>query len=389
MTAKEFSSHIIPIKEFTASKQLKLFESLKKAKVGGQIIISIPQGDQWNFYLHKGNIIYATGGKHPVRRWQRNVILYLPKIASSFSQLQQQLDKITVEEISSCWEYQLLCLWAQQQKISRKQIYNLIRAVTIEILFDLTQAVEVSCQLKADNFLSPQLDLIDASDVITKTNQLWQSWQLAQIADRSPNLAPIVKQAQQLQHYTSDNTYQVLAKLLNGQKTFRDIAVYMKRDTLEVTRSLLPYVELGLVGLVEVEDLPIPIRSVSSSEKPRPLIACVDDSPTVSYMMKQVLTTANYRFLSITNSTRAISVLIEQKPDLIFLDILMPDINGYELCRKLRQVSAFKQTPIIFLTSSDGIIDRLRAKIVGSSGFVSKTVDAWQLLNIIKSYLST
>lgn len=388
MTANELSSHIIPIKEFTAFKQLKLFESLKKAKVGGQIVISVPAGSQWSFYLHKGDIIYATGGKHPVRRWQRNVILYLPKIASSFSSLQQQLAKITVEEISSCWEYQLLCLWAQQERISRKQIYNLIRAVMVEILFDLTQAVEVNCQLKADNFLTPQLDLINASDVIAKTNQLWQTWQLSQVADRSPNLAPIIKQAKQLQHQTSPQTYQVLTKLLNGQKTFRDISVYMKRDTLEVTRSLLPYVELGLVGLVEVKDLPIPIRSVSSSQKPRPLIACVDDSPTVSYMMEQVLTTSNYRFLSVTNSIRALSILIEKKPDLIFLDIMMPQINGYELCSQLRKLSAFKNTPIIFLTSKDGIIDRLRAKLVGSSGFVSKTVDAWQLLKTIKSYLS-
>ena len=65
----------------------------------------------------------------------------------------------------------------------------------------------------------------------------------------------------------------------------------------------------------------------------------------------------------------------------------MPQINGYDLCAQIRKYPEFAKTPIIFLTSNSGIIDRLRAKMVGSSDFVKKTVDADELLQKIVKHL--
>jgi two-component system, chemotaxis family, response regulator PixG len=81
--------------------------------------------------------------------------------------------------------------------------------------------------------------------------------------------------------------------------------------------------------------------------------------------------------------------LMSCQPDLIFLDVVMPKVNGYDLCAQLRRYPEFAQTPIIFLTSSSGMVDRLRAKMVGSSDFLRKTVDADELVQKIDEYLGS
>jgi chemotaxis family two-component system response regulator PixG len=168
----------------------------------------------------------------------------------------------------------------------------------------------------------------------------------------------------------------------------------MKRDVVEVTRSLLPYIQAGLVELIDMPDLPPPIAPPAPvvpapEEQPQgPLVACVDDSPLVCQSMEKILTTAGYQFLGIQDSLRAIATLLTRKPDLIFLDLVMPNTNGYEICTQLRKVSAFRHIPIIILTGNDGIIDRVRAKVVGSSGFLSKPVNAETVLTVARHHLN-
>ena len=78
----------------------------------------------------------------------------------------------------------------------------------------------------------------------------------------------------------------------------------------------------------------------------------------------------------------------EFNPDLVLLDLMMPNTNGYELCEKLRKLSAFRTTPILILTGNDGIVDRVRAKMVGSSDFLSKArVDTKTVLGAIRKHL--
>jgi chemotaxis family two-component system response regulator PixG len=78
---------------------------------------------------------------------------------------------------------------------------------------------------------------------------------------------------------------------------------------------------------------------------------------------------------------------MSRKPALIFLDLVMPNANGYEICGQLRKLSIFKETPIVILTGQDGIVDRVRAKLVGASDFLSKPVDATTVVNVIRKYV--
>ncbi len=397
MTAKNPIYNPISIREFTASKQTGFFETLKQPRFSGQLILTGIRGEKWTFFLYLGRIMYATGGIHAVRRWKRSLALYFPQLAGELSTLQLDIEGLGMFGNQVCWEYQLLCLWVEQQKITREQAARMIRGTIIEILFDITQSMEITCELRQDDLLSTRLVLIDAEQVIAETQTQWQSWQAAKIADRSPNQAPIIRQAEELQKRTTPQVYTTLRQLLDGQQSLRDLAVRMKRDVLTVTSSLIPYIQMGLVELIQIPDLPPPIAvPPPPGELPReredtahkPLIACVDDSPLMCQTMEKILTAANYQFLGINDPLRAIAMLMARKPELIFLDLVMPNANGYEICSQLRKLTIFRNTPIVILTGNDGIIDRVRAKMVGSSDFISKPVNADTVLNTIRKHLS-
>ena len=394
MRAKNISDNLI-IREFTAAKQIKLFSSLKEAEVSGKLTFTDPiKGEEWYLYLYLGRIVYGTGGVHPIRRWQRNLISNLPQIPFQLSRLQDELTERKVNLNDNTWEYEQISHWVEQQIVTPQQGRNVITFAVGEILFDITRARQIICHLNQDNILPSKLEPIEPEELITSISNVWLNWSEAQVADRSPNMAPVILQPKQLQQKTSISAYQSLCKLLNGNRTLRDLAVRLRTSPLQVVCSLLPYIQSGIFGLVDVPDLlelinPADVNyNYDQDNQERPLIACIDDSTMISHMMEQIINMAGYRFIAINNPLEAVDILTKSQPDLIFLDIIMPKVSGYDLCSQLRRYPTFASTPIIFLTSNSGIIDRIRAKMVGSSDFLRKTVDADELLQKIAEHLS-
>lgn len=394
-TAKDGISQVkTRIQQFTATQQIELFESLKKSKFSGQLVISDAQDSSWVFYLYLGRIIYASGGIHPVRRWRRHLVAYCPQAIANIAEIQTALSNIATEDSRISWEYQLLSWLIDRNKITRDQATKVIWATVVEVLFDISQAINITCETIRDNLLSTRLVLIESEQVIGEANKLWQAWQNAKIADHSPDMAPVIRQPEALQQRTSAQVYNNLNQLLDGQQTLRDLSTRMKRDVVTVTRSLLPYIQLGLVQLAQVKDIPPPVSTpvdhkLSKISTPnRTVIACIDDSPLICQALEKVVTEAGYHFVSEMDGLRAIAFLLSRKPDLIFLDLVMPNTNGYEICSQLRKLSYFKTTPIVILTGNDGILDRVRAKMVGSTDFISKPVQPDIVLQTIHKYLT-
>ncbi|NEZ59867.1 response regulator transcription factor [Adonisia turfae] len=116
-------------------------------------------------------------------------------------------------------------------------------------------------------------------------------------------------------------------------------------------------------------------------------VVYVDDSPVDSQVMAEIVRGAGYEYDNITEPLDAIPILLELRPKVIFLDLVMPFTNGYEVCAQIRRISTFRTTPIIIVTNNDGIIDRIRARIVGASGFFSKPVKKKRVLKVLNKYL--
>jgi chemotaxis family two-component system response regulator PixG len=125
-----------------------------------------PQADSWTFYLQQGQIVYATGGIHPVRRWRRNIAIHLPQINIDFLELQKELTSLAKKSFKICWEYDILYPWIGQQKITKEQASQMLLSSLVEILFDITQAIEITCEIVPDRFLSTKLPLINPQQVI-------------------------------------------------------------------------------------------------------------------------------------------------------------------------------------------------------------------------------
>jgi chemotaxis family two-component system response regulator PixG len=307
--------------------------------------------------------------------------------------MQRDLSGSKAAGFTNCWEYQLLNLWIAQRKISLEQATKMICSATIEVLFDITQAIGVIYQIQEENWSFSPLILIDVEEAIAQIQQLWQAWRNARAVNYSPNAAPIIKQPEELQKRTSPQVYQILTQRLDGQHTLRDLAMQMQQEVVNITSSLLPYIQLGFIELINIPDLPAPVSPPISQnlstpvDLKSPLIACVDDSPLVCKTMEALLTAAGYQFISIEDGLRAFAVLLSRKPDLIFLDLVMPNTNGYEICAQFRKLHYFRNTPILILTGNDGIFDRVRAKLVGASDFLSKPIEASTVLSVIRKHL--
>jgi chemotaxis family two-component system response regulator PixG len=289
----------------------------------------------------------------------------------------------------------------------------------MEILFDIIQWIKLFCQPSQGQLTCRKItaDTIDSSlvnipaiSVWQNATKLWEAWQRAGLADCSPNLAPVILNAEKLQQLTSPTVYRNLTALADGSQTFRDLAVKMNQHVLLVTKPILPCVRQELIGLKGVEDLDadasigtvmsmssepatvancaIPTQPVHSErQSSAPLVACIDDSQLDSVTMGNIISQAGYRYLTIQNSLEALPLLLEHKPDFIFLDLVMPIANGYEICSQIRRVSAFKNTPIAILTSNDKIVDRLRAKIVGATSFLPKPIAPQKVISLLKLHL--
>ncbi len=383
--------YLISIKEFGALKQTNLFKSLRQPQFTGKITLTGPQGKPWFFYLYLGRLLYATGGIHSVRRWKRNLTIHLPMIVKRHDLLDKYFKKIN--EFDVCWEYEFLSMLIKDEKISRKKINELLETIIEEVFFDLTQEAQVDFILNNKEYLSKQLVLMDTDKIITKASEAWKAWRNAKLADRSPNMAPVIRQPEELRKRTTIQSYENITKILDGKHSLRDLAVKIKKDILQITRLLIPYIELGIIELVKIPDLPNPIpqtpkkEGINKAEDKKLLIACIDDSPLICQRMEEIITKGGYDFIGIKDPIKAIAVILAHKPDLIFLDLLMPNTNGYEICSQLRKLSLFRNTPIIILTGQDGMIERVRTKIVGSNDFLSKPIEANLVLETISKYL--
>ena len=118
------------------------------------------------------------------------------------------------------------------------------------------------------------------------------------------------------------------------------------------------------------EPVKIDARQPNSQTTPikgKATIACIDDSPVLAHTLKKILVSAGYEVLIIQEPMRGFTQLIEHQPSLILLDLMLPNADGYSVCKFLRDTPIFEKTPIIILTGQNKPIDRARARLAGAT----------------------
>jgi chemotaxis family two-component system response regulator PixG len=374
-------------------------------------------GSQWSLFFYKGGLVGGTSEMHSVRRWCRQLVQHCPHLMGSSQpgsdRTQRTLHQRTRYIDPRYIDQSALMRLTQQGKVSHEQMASVVAGNLREILVDLMQLSHqrrdrLEAQLTYNQLpaalAASTANLIPVGYVWQQALQTWTMWQRSGLENWSPSWAPVIWDMEELRRQTSLLVYHNLTTWINGDRTLRDLAVELKQPLVALTQSLIPYIRKGIIGLIEVRDWQpdstfktgsfktgsfsdyrtAPVSKVRSSS---PLVAYIEDSRFDCIAMSQILARAGCRFVNIQDPVQALPILMEQKPDMIFLDLLMPVTNGYEVCSQIRRISAFQQTPIIIVTSSDGIVDRVRAKLVGSSGFVSKPIEPDKILPVLRDCL--
>lgn len=393
----------------------QLLEEKSQQAWSGCVRISEPKDDSvgWQIYLAAGKIQYATSiaGK-------QNRLLYL------WEQFKPPTSCPTLKNQGS--EYSQLFEWWSIKKISDSEISELLFKFTQEALIQVASINQTTAQFKENLTLPESIAEFDWNDFELKTDI--EQWTPVRAYLGSPFSRLQLEQNNSLRFYKIwkklyDNPE--LADLANAQKlsslvglfaqkkSFYYLASQVKIEPLRFAHYIKPCIEQDIVSVLPFQKIdtktqpsakvvsakvtapspiagrsPQPIKPTATSEEVdnKPVIACIDDSKTVQKQVKMTLEAIGYKVIEITDPTAALRGLSRQQPVLILMDINMPNMNGYDLCSMLRRSYKFQEIPIVMLTGRDGVIDRMRAKFVGSSDYLTKPFESNKLIEVVNKY---
>ncbi|MGI0485005.1 response regulator [Pantanalinema rosaneae CENA516] len=117
-------------------------------------------------------------------------------------------------------------------------------------------------------------------------------------------------------------------------------------------------------------------------------VLAVDDSPVMQELIRRALV-SHYQVLVADNAVDALSTLSREDIIVLLLDVSMPDIDGLELCRTIRNLPQFQALPIVMLTARDRAFDKIQGRLAGATEYLTKPFDAEQLCAVVGKYIKT
>jgi two-component system, chemotaxis family, response regulator PixG len=329
---------------------ISLFAQVTSQHASGCLTI-VSGVTSWRVYLDQGQLAYATNSIAPLERLERHLERMSQQVPALVSAVRSQACHLFESPmlhqamVPADW---LAVQWlAEQQYLTVEQASQLIQEIAKESFESLLKVTEGTHEMI-------DKPLIQGFPSLCKLE-----------------LRPIVEQCQMQ---------------LRRQSVQRSSTFLNAEPTPEVT-----YAEAALPTAVDRQLDP---QEEGSSTTPRIgltrqyTIACVDDSPTVLRAINSFLNDDNLSVVMINDPLKALIQIVRSKPDLILLDVGMPNLDGYELCSMLRKHSSFKNTPIVMVTGHTGFIDRAKAKLVGASGYLTKPFTRAELTKMVFKYLT-
>ena len=389
-------------------------EDLLEQKFTGTLVIGQPE-NRVSICLSAGELVWAKDSQHFRRRWHRAI----NKVFAD--------DAANIELLKGIGDHRRLSLAvAKQIDLERVSlaIAQVVQECLIELLIKQSVASKLTWTVTPQNSLESVDGLRLSGDqvkaIMLKASLLAQQWQLAGLDGYLPSLSPVIQNERMYDaiEIPIPKTY------LGGQYTLWDLAVKMENSLVLIANSLVNLKQQNIIKFQQIGDRPstngkahspsIPqpesnnSNAVLSSEQPqpsrtkidrkmnttkptfdprKPLVACIDDSPVLAHSVKKILASVGYQSMVISEPMGGMGLLVKYRPNLILLDLLMPTVSGYSVCKFLRETTLFKTTPIIILTSKDTIVDRTRAKLAGATDFLSKPPEPQELLRIIRLHI--
>ena len=345
--------------------------------------LTVANPPSWLVFLANGQLVYAGTTDNKLDRLRDHLHRY--GIDHSLP------DPSTTAAIAAFNSLEYGTLWAllEQHLITPDQGRTILSHMVHETLFDLLSLHHGAFVFQLSSALSPQLMTHTIGDLVAGITQQIQTWHQLHPHLQSPDQCPVLLAPEAFRASVSSQVYQRMVTWMDGKTSIRRIGRYLNRDLLSVARSLVPAIQQGQISLIYNTSTETgPAASAQRPERDRlPRIVCVDDSATVRQAVERILDGQGYEATSIGNPLKALGLLFQLQPNLILCDITMPELDGYELCAMLRHSSAFRQTPIVMLTGKDGFLDRVKARMVGATDYLTKPFGPGELLALVEKYV--
>jgi len=364
----------------------ELFVKAYSSSVGSNIAEPqqhLPREPSWFVFFFSGQIIYATQSAGSLSRLRDYLHRY---------QADKYLDTIQVRAVASVNAPEYGYLWVLLEKgiltpaQGRSIIYNMVH----ETLFDLLSLRRGAFIFELGPALTPQLTTLEVSSLLAKIMKQIQEWNQFSPYIHSAEQCPVISGPVQLQKALKPKIYNILSHWSDGKTSMQQIARYLNRDVLTVAKAIYPFVQKGIVQLIDKSSETTIVKISKPLERRETKISkvvCIDDDLVIQKTVKSILNQHGYETSSLSDPIKALGEVFRIKPDLILCDIAMPELDGYEICAMLRNSTAFRQTPIIMLTGIEGFIDRVKARIVRATHYLTKPFGENELLMLVEKYI--
>lgn len=391
---------------------LELLQAKYKESWSGCIEITAAQdlSFAWQVYLLRGKIQYITTSKGKQARL--DYLWHKYRLASHCPHLETSL--------ANSSEYSQVCQWLESQQSDPEVIKKLLLMFAVEGITQVLSIAQAKIEFNPAKRIQKSVISFELPKFIEnkQIKSQVESWHQAKSYCQSPLSRFYLEQKNALKFYKiwqEKYNHPELASLAKTHKlssfvslfvaksTVYEIATKAKVDTYFLTQHLQSSIEEGIVTVLPwaestLKEQPAKITTLESkvaqsqqtnvikSHNSQTLIVCIDDSKTVQKQVKMTLEAVGYQVLGILDPTLALKELAQHQPAVIFMDINMPNVNGYDLCSLLRKSHKFQEVPIVMLTGRDGMIDRVRAKLVGANDYLTKPCDPHKLISLAKAF---
>lgn len=323
-----------------------IFSQIVNQDLSGCLRI-VSGGTDWLLFLAKGRLSFATNSINPFDRLDRQLSQYsvqAPALVSAVrTQARSQFEPSYTPQAPIPSDYWAIRWLLEQQYLEASQVGQVIEAIAQEVIESLLRVTQGTYELVDQQSLADYVALcqLDLRPLVA----LCQAQLRQQLQARS---LPYSSATDETASYLKSG-YAESAPLQNGGRSL---------ETPNMERFRSPYT-----------------------------IACIDDSPVVLQAIHSFLDDSNLTVVMINDPLKALIQIIRCKPDLILLDVGMPNLDGYELCSMLRRHPTFRHTPIVMVTGNTGFIDRAKAKLVGASGYLTKPFTRPDLMKMVFKHL--
>jgi len=410
----------------------ELLKSLELSRDG--CVYVVRDRIRWSFYIQRGKLVYAAHSLDSFERLERHLRSLSREVSSLNDQVRSQLRlmfddpspdnakyKVTSEIL--CVEY-LAILWLVDENYLPKPMAGKLVARIIQEVVEAFLCLPdgVFNGIYYEHFLKETYCSLSIDRILEVVTQRLQTWYKLGPTIFSPYQCPYLVSQTAAEKRMSPETVQRLGRMLRGFN-FCQLGALLAKDPLAIAKQLTPLISDGAILLRDPlspfdllprtyylapeeeqeniekladtfndearsdEDISSLSQIFTQKSSKTWKIVCIDDSESMLSIISSYLGTEDFQVTLIQDSMKALMKITSIRPDLILLDIGMPNVDGYKLCSLIRKSSSLKDIPIVMVTGNKGLIDRARSRIAGATDYLTKPFVQSDLLKMIMRHL--